>query len=98
MSKQDRVLKAYELAKEAYAAWGVDADAAIKKIGNVPISTHSWQGDDVIGFHAEALTGGSATTGNYPGRPTNSDQLPPAPHCPLFNSSAAPAGATRDIV
>ena len=40
----------YESAKEIYAKWGVDTDAAIKKLKDVPVSLHCWQGDDVIGF------------------------------------------------
>ena len=61
--------KNYELAKAAYAAYGVDTDAAIAKLKNVPLSLHCWQGDDVIGFdHDGPLTGGIQTTGNYPGK------------------------------
>ena len=40
--------KSYEAAKAAYAAFGVDTDAAIEKLKNVPLSLHCWQGDDVI--------------------------------------------------
>ena len=59
----------YQEAKQAYAAFGVDTDAAIAALKNVPISVHCWQGDDVLGFEgAESLTGGIQTTGNYPGR------------------------------
>lgn len=68
-------MKAYDLAKDAYQACGVDVDAAMGKIENMPISMHCWQGDDVIGFDADTLTGGIATTGNYPGRATNPEQL-----------------------
>lgn len=66
----DTVKKAYELAKEAYAALGIDTDKAIETAKNIPISLHCWQGDDVKGFeNAEGeLTGGIAATGNYPGR------------------------------
>ena len=66
----------YESAKELYAAYGVDTDAAIKKLKNVPVSLHCWQGDDVIGFdHDGPLTGGIQTTGNYPGKATTPEQL-----------------------
>ena len=37
----------YEEAKERYAAIGVDTDEALKKLSNVSISMHCWQGDDV---------------------------------------------------
>ena len=66
----------YESAKELYAAYGVDTDAAIAKLKNVPVSLHCWQGDDVIGFdHDGPLTGGIQTTGNYPGKATTPEQL-----------------------
>ena len=40
----------YESAKETYAAIGVDTEAALKKLQNVSVSMHCWQGDDVRGF------------------------------------------------
>ncbi|MDE7297413.1 MAG: L-rhamnose isomerase, partial [Lachnospiraceae bacterium] len=40
----------YMDAKQAYAAVGVDTDAAIAKLREVPVSLHCWQGDDVRGF------------------------------------------------
>ena len=69
--------KNYELAKELYASIGVDTDAAIAKADSIPISMHCWQGDDVIGFEKRdgGLTGGIQTTGNYPGRATNIEEL-----------------------
>ena len=61
--------RAYELAKERYAAWGVDTEAAMEVLKQIPISLHCWQGDDVLGFlfRDRALSGGIQTTGNYPG-------------------------------
>lgn len=69
--------KAYELAKEIYAAIGVDTDKAIERLKTIPVSMHCWQGDDVRGFENPDgdLTGGIQTTGNYPGRATTIDQL-----------------------
>ena len=68
--------KMYELAKEAYAAYGVDTEAAIEKLKNVPLSIHCWQGDDVKGFDQDGpLTGGIQTTGNYPGKAMTPEQL-----------------------
>ena len=67
---------AYEMAKAAYAAIGIDTDAAIAKLKNVPVSLHCWQGDDVRGFDTDPskpLTGGIQTTGNYPGRARTPD-------------------------
>ncbi|WP_347838246.1 L-rhamnose isomerase [uncultured Draconibacterium sp.] len=65
------IKKAYEIAKEQYAAIGVDTDAAIAKMKDVNISLHCWQTDDVGGFEtpdAELSGGGIQTTGNYPGK------------------------------
>ena len=36
---------------------------------------HCWQGDDVLGFDSDSLSGGIATTGNYPGRARNPEEL-----------------------
>ena len=44
----------YEAAKEMYAKLGVDTDAAIAKLKEIPVSLHCWQGDDVIGFDHDA--------------------------------------------
>ena len=66
----------YEEAKAIYAKYGVDTDAAIKKLKTVPIAVHCWQGDDVTGFdHDGPLTGGIQTTGNYPGKAKTPEQL-----------------------
>ncbi len=66
----------YESAKQAFAKWNIDTDAAIEKMMNVPVALHCWQGDDVIGFdHDGPLTGGIQTTGNYPGKATTPEQL-----------------------
>ena len=66
----------YQEAKQAYAAFGVDTDAAIAALKEVPVSVHCWQGDDVLGFEgAESLSGGIQTTGNYPGRARNAEEL-----------------------
>ena len=66
----------YQSAKEIYAKYGVDTDAAIEKLKNIPVSLHCWQGDDVTGFdHDGPLTGGIQTTGNYPGKATTPKQL-----------------------
>ena len=66
----------YESAKEIYAKLGVDTDLAIKKLKEIPVSLHCWQGDDVIGFdHDGPLTGGIQTTGNYPGKSRTPEEL-----------------------
>ena len=67
----------YANAKAAYAAIGVDTDAAIATLKRVPIALHCWQGDDVRGFDqkVDALSGGIQTTGNYPGRARTPEEL-----------------------
>ncbi|MCS7040886.1 MAG: L-rhamnose isomerase, partial [Caldilineales bacterium] len=69
--------RAYALARERYAALGVDTEAALERLAQVSISLHCWQGDDVGGFENPdaALGGGLAVTGNYPGKPRNADEL-----------------------
>ena len=66
----------YASAREIYAKAGVDTDAAIAKLKEVPVSLHCWQGDDVTGFdHDGPLTGGIQTTGNYPGKARTPQEL-----------------------
>ncbi len=67
----------YKFAKEYYATIGVDTDAALKKLAAIPISLHCWQGDDVSGFEPDAggASGGILSTGNYPGRARNPEEL-----------------------
>ena len=73
--KEELILKSYEIAKERYAALGVDTDKAIETLEKTPISLHCWQTDDVVGYERnEALSGGIQTTGNYPGRARNIDE------------------------
>ena len=66
----------YESAKEIYAKLGVDTDAAIRQLQNIPISMHCWQGDDVGGFEGVGqLSGGIQATGNYPGKARTPQEL-----------------------
>ncbi len=66
----------YFKAKEEFAKYGVDTEEAIKKVMNIPVSVHCWQGDDVLGLEGcTTLEGGIQTTGNYPGRARNKDEL-----------------------
>ncbi|HAN43526.1 MAG TPA: L-rhamnose isomerase [Sphaerochaeta sp.] len=68
----------YSYAKEQYSRFGVDADKAIGTLKNISVSLHCWQGDDVRGFDTDPgkpLTGGIQTTGNYPGRASNPQEL-----------------------
>jgi len=68
----------YEIAREAYAALGVDTEKALETLARTPISVHCWQGDDVGGFESASAGdpgGGLAVTGNYPGRARTPDEL-----------------------
>ena len=66
----------YESARELYAALGVDTEKAMEQLSGVKISLHCWQGDDGLGFvDTGSLSRGFATTGNYPGRARNFDEL-----------------------
>ncbi|MDE6446114.1 MAG: L-rhamnose isomerase [Alistipes sp.] len=75
--KNELIEKAYAIAKERYAAVGVDTDAALARLRNIPVSLHCWQADDVTGFENRGgdLTGGIQATGNYPGKARNIDEL-----------------------
>ena len=75
--KTELIQKAYEVAKERYAAIGIDTDAVLAQLQNIQLSLHCWQADDVAGFEPKegALTGGIQATGNYPGRARNIEEL-----------------------
>ena len=67
----------YENAKQQFADWGVDTEAAIERLKTIMISIHCWQGDDVVGFeqHTGTSSGGIQATGNHPGRARTPDEL-----------------------
>jgi L-rhamnose isomerase len=75
MSK--KIGQSYQLAKERYAELGVDTDKALAQLARIPISIHCWQGDDVGGFEkaGQAIGGGLAVTGNYPGKARTPQEL-----------------------
>jgi L-rhamnose isomerase len=71
-------MSGYARAKDVYAELGVDADAAIARALQVPISVHCWQADDVAGFEVHpggTDSGGIMATGNYPGRARHADEV-----------------------
>jgi L-rhamnose isomerase len=73
MKKAD-IEKSYKLAKEQYAAIGVDTDAVVKQMDDLVISLHCWQTDDVGGFEkAGAVLGGGGiqATGKLPRKSTD---------------------------
>ncbi|MBN2471798.1 MAG: L-rhamnose isomerase [Anaerolineae bacterium] len=67
---EQHLTHAFEIAKERYAALGVDVEVALAVLKTIPISLHCWQGDDVVGFEDpdRGLSGGIMATGNYPGK------------------------------
>jgi len=68
----------YRPAAEAYAAAGVDAEAALATLAATPVSLQCWQGDDVGGFERPGATlggGGIQVTGRYPGKARTLDEL-----------------------
>src|SRR3954451_10327758 len=77
MPKPQKIDSAFALAKERYAERGVEVDKALKRLAEIPISLHCWQGDDVGGFEnlGQELGGGLAVTGNYPGKARTPEEL-----------------------
>ncbi len=70
------IQKAYQLAREQYAAHGVDTMAALRRLAAIRLSIHCWQGDDVAGFEPRrGNLGGVLPTGNYPGRARTPPEL-----------------------
>lgn len=69
--------QAYEIAKERYAAIGIDTEKVLAQLQDFHLSMHCWQADDVKGFEVQAgaLSGGIQATGNYPGAARNIDEL-----------------------
>lgn len=66
----------YQIAKDKFAAIGIDTDAVIEKLSRIPVSVHCWQGDDVCGFDSDGgPDGGIQATGNYPGKARTPDEL-----------------------
>jgi len=78
MAYKDTVEKMYAIAKEQFAELGVDTESAMKRLANVSVSLHCWQGDDVAGFEtpdASLAGGGIQVTGNHPGKARSADEL-----------------------
>jgi L-rhamnose isomerase len=68
---------AFRVAQDRYAFIGVDVEQALRRLQQLSISLHCWQGDDVGGFEnsGQALGDGLAVTGNYPGKARTPDEL-----------------------
>jgi len=76
--KKEVIKKSYQVAKEQYAAIGVDTDKVLTDLNSINISLHCWQTDDVGGFEkAGAVLGGGGiqATGNFPGKAKTIEQM-----------------------
>ena len=76
--KNEIIEKSYQLAKEEYAALGVDTDYVLSELDKINISLHCWQTDDVGGFEKPGSVlggGGIQATGNFPGKAKNIEQM-----------------------
>ncbi len=74
----NEIKKAYEIAKRRYEDLGINTENILKRLKEIPISIHAWQGDDVSGFerpNAKLSGGGIIATGNYPGKARNIQEL-----------------------
>jgi len=73
-----QVEAAYKIAKERFAAIGVDTDRAVRAALAVPISVQCWQADDVRGLEVVEGAfdaGGLQATGDYPGAARSGDEI-----------------------
>jgi L-rhamnose isomerase len=50
MSTAKHIERYCQLARDRYAALGVETGQALDTLARIPISIHCWQGDDVGGF------------------------------------------------
>lgn len=75
--KDALIQQAYAIARERYAAIGIDTDQVLESLQHISLSLHCWQADDVTGFETPdgQLSGGIQATGNYPGKARNIDEL-----------------------
>jgi L-rhamnose isomerase len=76
--EKDVIVKTYQLAKQQYAKLGIDTREVLQEMGNIVISLHCWQTDDVGGFEKEGAElggGGIQATGNFPGKAKTIKQM-----------------------
>ena len=67
----ERVDENYRIAEEYYNTIGVDVEKAIKRLADIPLSIHCWQGDDVGGHETSDAVlsgGGIQVIGDYVGK------------------------------
>lgn len=61
---------------QEFEKYGIDVNDALKRLREIPVSVHCWQGDDVVGLDGGgAASGGIQTTGNYKGRARTKEEL-----------------------
>ncbi|MDX1333864.1 MAG: L-rhamnose isomerase, partial [Robiginitalea sp.] len=78
MTSKETLIQSFLLAREQYAALGVNVEQALEQLNEFEISLHCWQTDDVGGFESPdaALGGGGiAVTGSYPGKARNVEEM-----------------------
>lgn len=69
--------QARDLAKQRFAAVGVDVEEALRQLDRLPVSMHCWQGDDVAGFENP----GGSLTGVFRPRVTIPAKRATPPNC-----------------
>ena len=77
--KEELIKKAYEIARERYAAVGVDTDKVLDQMQDFHLSMHCWQADDVAGFENQGARSQVAyrSTATIPARPATSTSFVP---------------------
>ena len=51
--KEELITRAYDIARERYAAIGVDTEKVLSQMQDFHLSMHCWQADDVAGFETQ---------------------------------------------
>jgi len=71
------VESAYRESQAVFGEFDVDTDEVLRRLAEISISMHCWQGDDVGGFEgaADEIGGGLAVTGGYPGKARTPEEL-----------------------
>jgi len=98
MTRHPTAEKAYALAREAFAAIGVDTEAALARLDRVPISLHCCRRRRArVREPAGPLTGGIQATGNYRVR-RNADELRADVEVAMARSRAKALQPARDLL
>ena len=73
--------QAWELAKQRFAAVGIDVEEALRQLDRLPVSMHCWQGDDVSGFENPE----GSLTGFRPQAIIRAKRVMPVSYVPIWN-------------